>query len=148
MIIDKMERAAKYYYLNENFKTAFEYIESNDLTKLDAGEYKIDGDKAILIIAEDDAREHPGNKLEAHIKYIDIQMVIEGFFGLTWKALEECENIISEYDPEIDAALYSDEADFEIEIRPGTFVVLMPEDAHFPQPPKSKIKKAILKIMM
>ena len=146
MIVDKMERAYRYYYLNKYFKPAFEFIKSNDLASLAPGQYEIDGDNAYLVIAEDAPKEEFAQKLEAHKKYIDIQMVVSGSFGLTWKALEECSRLLSEYDPEIDAALYTDKADFEIQIKPDTFVILMPEDAHFPQPPKMNIKKAILKI--
>lgn len=146
MIIDKLVRAEKYYGLNENFRKAFEYVKNADLKSLAPGKYEIDGEKSFLIIALDEPRKRPGDKLEAHRKYWDVQTVVEGEFGLKWKALDECENLIDAYDAEKDAEFYSEEADFEIALKENTFALLAPEDAHFPQPPKAKIKKAILKI--
>ncbi len=146
MIIDKIERAKLYYNLNSHFQKVFEYINSCDLSSLEPGQYEIDGENSFLIIALDKPSEQKPSKLEVHKKYIDIQMAIEGSFGLTWKALEDCREVLSEYNPEIDATLYSDTADFEIMLNPGVFSILMPEDTHFPQPPNKNIKKAIVKV--
>ncbi len=146
MIFDRLERAERYFGLNRNFANAFNYIRNNDLKRMEPGKYEIDGENSFLIIASDRHNPDFTNKLEAHKKYIDVQTAVEGSFGLTWKALEDCKKILSEYDPEKDAEFYSDEPDFELIMNPGTFAVMFPEDAHFPQPPAGEIKKAILKI--
>ncbi len=146
MIIDKLQRAEKYYLMNPYFKDAFQYVLNSNLGEMLPGKYDIDGDNSFLIIADDKPNPEFKPKLEAHQTYIDVQMVVDGSFNLTWKALEECSEIINEYNPEIDAAFYTDYSDFEVVINPGTFVILFPEDAHYPQTPKSEIKKAILKI--
>jgi YhcH/YjgK/YiaL family protein len=148
MIIDRLERAEKYYFLNENLKTAFKFIEKNDLKSLKPGKYEIDGENAYLIIAEGKPDADFENKLEAHVKYIDIQMAVIGSFGLSWKAIEDCNNLIAEYEPEEDAAYYSDKSDFEIMLNPGNFAILFPEDAHYPKPPVENIKKAVFKIKL
>ncbi len=146
MIIDRLERAEKYYYLNANLKTAFKFIKDNDIKSLKPGKYDIEGENAYLIIAEGKPDADFENKLEAHKKYIDIQMAVIGSFGLSWKAIEDCNNLIAGYEPEEDAAYYSDESDFEIMLNPGCFAILFPEDAHYPKLPVENIKKAVFKI--
>ena len=146
MIIDRLERAEKYYYLNENLKTAFEFIKNNDLKSLEPGKYEIVDENSYLIIAEGKPDADFENKLEAHKKYIDIQMAVIGSFGLSWKAIEDCNNMIAQYEPEEDASYFTDKSDFEIMLNPGSFAILFPEDAHYPKPPVENIKKAIFKI--
>jgi len=146
MIIDKLQRAEKYYFMNPYFQQAFDFVINNNLNEMLPGKYEIDGDNSFLIIADDKPNPEFKQKLEAHQTYIDVQMVIDGSLKLTWKSIEECTEIINEYNPEIDAAFFVDNSDFEVVINPGTFVILFPEDAHYPQTPNIEIKKAILKI--
>lgn len=148
MIIDNLKNAGKYFYLNTNFQKAFEFIKSNDLKNFDPGRYYIDGENSFVNINLDELRADVPNKLEVHRKYIDIQLALEGSFGLTWKALEDCHEIETEFSTDKDVAFFSDEADFEIMLNEGNFAILFPEDAHFPQAPKTKIKKAVLKILV
>ena len=148
MIFDKMERAKRYYFLNENFKKAFDYIKENDLMSFEPGIYNIDGENSYLIIAHNKPDSDFISKLESHRKYIDVQIAVEGSFGLTWKALEDCRKLLADYDEDKDAMFFCDDADFEVMINPGSFAILFPEDAHYPQPPYENIKKAILKVMI
>ena len=148
MIFDKLERAERYYYLSKYFQKAFEFISNNDLTAFEPGKYEIDGENAFMIIALDKPKADFVSKLEAHRKYIDIQISVEGSFGISWKALDDCQNLLAEYDSEKDAVLYSDQGDFEVVLNPGNFTILMPEDAHCPNPPLNSMKKAVLKILI
>lgn len=146
MIIDKLNRAEKYYFLNDNFKKAFEFILNNDLKSFEPGKYVIDGENSFVILAEDSPNPEFINMLEAHRKYIDIQIPLVGSFGVTWKALEDCNNILQEYNEEKDATFFSDKPDFEIFLNENSFVILFPDDAHFAQPPTEYLKKAIVKV--
>jgi len=148
MIFDKLDRLERYYSLNQYFQKAFDFVKSNNLKAFEPGKYEIEGENAFLIIAI--ALPDPGfqHKLEAHRKYIDIQIAVEGSFTLAWKALEDCKNVIEDYNPVKDAIFFLDKGDFEVIINCGCFAILMPEDAHFPQPPeKDNVKKGVLKIM-
>lgn len=146
MIVDKLQRAERYYYLNENFEKAFEFVRNNDLKSFETGQYEIDSDNSFVIIAHNTPNSESLNQLEVHRKFIDIQISLEGSFGITWKALEDCHNVLSDYNPNKDAKLFSDKADFEIVLNENTFAILMPEDAHWAQPSKENLKKAIMKI--
>jgi YhcH/YjgK/YiaL family protein len=121
-------------------------VRNNDLISFEPGKYDIDGENSFVIIAHNTPNSESLNQLEAHRKYIDIQIPLEGSYGISWKALEDCHNVLSDYNPETDVILYSDSADFKIVLNENTFAILLPEDAHWAQPPKENLKKAILKI--
>lgn len=146
MIIDKIKTAEKYFYLNSFFQSVFQFICSNNLKDFEVGEYEIIGRDAFVIIAEVNEFSEKKNIIEAHRKHIDIQIPLIGEFGITWKAIEDCNDIHIEYLAEKDYLFYNDLADFEILLKEGNFVILFPEDAHYAQPPKSYLKKAIVKV--
>lgn len=146
MIIDKLKNASKYYYLNPLFQKVFEFINTNNLSKFEVGEYEIVGRDAFIIIAEDNEFSEKKNIIEAHRKYIDIQFALSGEFGITWKALQDCKHIHTDYNSEKDYIFYEDKPDFEILLKVGNFAILFPEDAHFAQPPTKYLKKAIIKV--
>jgi biofilm protein TabA len=145
MVLDTLSLASRYYGLHPRFKDAFEYLGTPDFKSLPAGTYKIQGDDLYVIIAEDKAREH-APKLEAHRKYIDIQVSLEGAFEIGWKALKDCKALETAYDAEKDYMLYTDAPDFNTLLEPDTFAIFFPEDAHAPNAPKSFVKKAVVKV--
>jgi YhcH/YjgK/YiaL family protein len=145
MILDKLSNAKKYYSFHPLFKEAFEYLNQPEFKSLAAGTYKIQGDDLYVIIADDKARDHDA-KLEAHKKYIDIQVTLDGAFNIGWRALSECSSLHKEYDAENDYMLYADTYDFSMTLTPDTFAIFYPEDAHAPNAPKDFVKKAIVKV--
>ena len=59
MIIDSLHNAAKYYSLHPNFKTAFDYVSQNDISKLEPGAFEItEGLKIIVITGDATRRKH------------------------------------------------------------------------------------------
>ena len=146
MIIDKLNNSYKYYNLNPLFQRVFEFIEINNLSTFEVGEYEIAGRDAFIIIAEDNEFSEKKNIIEAHRKYIDIQFALSGEFGITWKALQDCKHIHTDYNSEKDYIFYNDKPDFKILLRVGKFAILFPDDAHFAQPPTKYLKKAIIKV--
>lgn len=59
---------------------------------------------------------------------------------LAWKALEDLENEIKPYEQEGDCALYADAPTAWVDILPGQFVIVYPEDPHAPIVGKGKIR--------
>ncbi len=145
MIVDTLERAARYYGNHRLFEQAFAFATSSDFKTLPVGTHKLQGDDLFVIIADDHARAHDA-KLEAHRKYIDIQLTIDGAFDIGWKPLHQCRTLDKPYDEENDFMLFADAPDFQMTLAPNTFAVFFPDDAHAPNPPKSFVKKAIFKV--
>jgi biofilm protein TabA len=146
VVFANIKDAEKYYQLNSKFQKAFDFLKSNDLAKMEAGKYEIDGENIVLIIAEDDARPDFKHQMEVHRKYIDIQLAIEGEFTIAWKHLSDCKSPINEFSEENDAQLFDDPQYFDIKLSSGNFAILFPEDAHGPYPPKEYLKKAVVKV--
>lgn len=145
MILDHLSRAEKYYTVHSGFKHAFDYVKSTDLSTLPLGRTDIHGDELYIIIANDE-QGNERRKLETHRSYIDIQLPIEGSFPLEWHDIDSCRNVTQEYTADKDVMLYGDPPLFTVHLVPDMFAVLFPEDAHAPQPPMTRTKKAIVKV--
>ncbi len=149
MIFDNIKNARTYFKLGENFKKAFEFLQSEDLSRL--GKCEIDGDNIWANIQEYHTKPLQEGKLEAHRRYIDIQFIIKGEEKLG------CLNIAQT----LEDTPYSAEDDLEflkakegeninfIKAKEGDFLIFFGHDAHMPcictDVPKY-LKKAVVKI--
>ena len=89
--------------------------------------------------------------LEAHRTYVDVQMLLSGNERIGWyptHTLQVKTPYISERDVEF--FQYTEKASIQIGVCPGTFVCLLPQDAHMPQlyhaNPGEPVKKVVVKI--
>ena len=69
-------------------------------------------------------------KAEAHRKYLDIQLVVDGKESCGWAKTEDL-NLVGEFDVEKDCGFYEGNMMY-FDITPGVCYVLYPEDAHAP----------------
>lgn len=69
-------------------------------------------------------------KAEAHRKYLDIQLVVEGSECCGWAKTEDM-RLVGEFDTERDCGFYEGDMMY-FEVKPGVCYVLYPEDAHAP----------------
>lgn len=122
-----------------------EFLAAPDLLTCEAKRYDIDGDRLYAIVADDVFKEG-ASPLEAHRKYIDVQVALIGSFNVLWKPLAQCVQVKKEYDADDDYLLMSDEAHTRIHLSPGVALVLHPADAHAPQPPTDRVRKVVFKI--
>ena len=146
MIIDKVENIGKY---SEVHKEAVEFVEA--VTKEDfAGHYDF-RDGVFANIDEYETRTFDNCKFEAHKKYIDIQLILDGVEKLDYMSVDELK--VSEiYDEERDVMFFenSEELPDSVILRPGKFALIYPHEAHKPQiaidDKPIKVKKAVVKI--
>jgi uncharacterized protein, YhcH/YjgK/YiaL family len=148
MILDSLKNASAYYSLNPRFQKAFEYIMANDLTKAEPGKIVLDGDNLYISIAEIEGKKSEVAKLEAHKKYIDIQVVLCGQEKIGWTALENCTDETGPYNAEKDIVFYSNQPTTYITYNPGDFTIFFAEDGHAPAIGEGPIKKAIVKVLI
>ena len=89
--------------------------------------------------------------LESHRLMADIQMALAGSERIDWFPAESLA-IKTPYDPAKDAQFYDrpSPAPASIDVEPGTFVILFPEDAHMPQLVTGRgdghVKKVVVKV--
>jgi len=148
MILDSLKNAASVRNLNPLFKQAFEFIEKNDLSKMEPGKTIIDGDKLFISVMEIDGKTPEAAKMESHVKYIDIQVVISGVETMGWAAIEHCTDAIEPYDKEKDLQFFTNKPTTLLTVYPGEFAIFFPEDGHAPGIGKGPIKKAVVKVLV
>jgi biofilm protein TabA len=124
MIVDRMEYAGEYAAQLPHLQHALAFIRENP--DPGAGKHPFTG--GYLMRQEGETRPADEGTYEAHRKYIDVQLLKEGGELLLWDRLENMTEV-SAYDPEKDKHTLQGNGSV-LEMRPGMFCVLFPNDAH------------------
>lgn len=151
MIADQIQNWKSYPYGN-SWKLAFSFLESltNDSEEK---KYSISGDDIFAIVTSYQTKTRQDAILETHEKYIDIQAVISGQERLEWSLRDEL-IVDMPYSTEKDAQFYKHNSVPKgiIDLSPGMFVVLFPQDAHMPSlmvdNTPGLVKKVVIKLRL
>ena len=146
MILDQLANAACYHDLNPLLPRAFEFLHTTDLAALADGRLEIDGENLFALVAHDPGRGRGGAKLEAHRKYIDIQLVLSGQEEIGWKPRQACAEVTMPYDDARDLMLFGDSPELWLPLTPGNFAIFLPEDAHAPLGGTGPLHKVVIKV--
>lgn len=146
MIIDTLDQAARYFALNPHFEKAFAWLRQNPGAAV--GRYDIDGEQCYVMIQSVTGRGQADPLIEAHDRYLDIHVTLEGLEQIGWKPRSACSAAKASYDAETDAALWSEAPDFYVPVAPGQFAVVYPEDAHAPCSGEGQVLKAVFKVVV
>lgn len=144
MIIDTIDNLVKYAALNPLFGKVAEFISQNDLLKMEAGKYEIEGKDLFLNRATAKGKTKEEARIESHDLMIDIQIplnVPEQMGYTPRKDLPECE-----YNDAKDITFYPGLAKEYVTIYPGQFVIFFPQDGHAPCVSEVEVEKAIFKV--
>ncbi|MDR2182977.1 MAG: YhcH/YjgK/YiaL family protein [Clostridiales bacterium] len=148
MIIDTLNHCEKYYVFGDNFRKAFEFLKSNDISKMELGKHQIDGDDVFILVQEYTSKTIDNCGFEAHKVYADIHYVKEGFEYLGYAPIERAGEPITEYDPVADATFYEKECSF-ILLQANDIAIVFPQDVHMPQKRAlvpTYVRKACIKV--
>ena len=146
MILDDLKNAARYGNLHPGFREGFEFLMRTDLTRLESGKYELQGDRLFALINRDPGRGHSGARFEAHRKYIDIQILLDGSEEIGWWPTVECRQLTDPYDDERDVMFFADPPLVWIPLPVGKFMIFYPEDAHAPLASTGENIKAVIKV--
>jgi biofilm protein TabA len=146
MIFSNISQSGRYTALHPLFSRAFDYIRNTDLFAVAPGRFNIIGDDLIAIVERVPGKMKEMARLEAHRKYIDIQLVLEGDEQMGWKPLEDCLNPVSEHSMEKDIRFFHDAPASWIAVPPDHFCIFFPEDAHAPLVGSGMVRKVIFKV--
>lgn len=147
MIIDKIENADLYASIHPGIAKALKYIQNTNFDELTFGKHELDGDDLFVIYKEYHTKPITESYLEAHLKYIDVQYIVEGKeqMGVAIQGGQTPHKI---YDSEEDYMLYDTRYDI-VTVKKGGFVIFFPDDMHMPDittGESSKVKKAVIKV--
>lgn len=145
MIIDVLDQAEKYVSLHKDFKLVFDYLKNHDLTTMECGRHELRGSEVFFNLQEYETKAE--QKLEAHKKYIDIQVVALGeeYMGYT----NISNTTVKEAYDEAKDVMFLDGSVDKLKADNKTFLIFYPEDAHMPALAVKEakwVKKAIFKI--
>ena len=148
MILDDLQNAAQYFGLGPGFERGLRWLAETDLARLPAGRHDIAGDHVFALVQEYLSKPKATGLWEAHRKYADIQMVVSGAEHLGYAPT-----------PSLRADAYDESRDFLplhgeglfIEMDAGTFMILLPQDAHMPGmaiAAPAPVKKVVVKVKL
>lgn len=146
MIVSDLKNSSRIELLHPLFKQLFDYVKQHNLLKTELGRITLDGDNLFINNVDLDGVKKEKQVLELHRKYIDVHIPLSGKETIGWKPLEKLENEVIAYERDSDCALYSDMPTAYVDIYPGEFVIVYPEDPHAPAIAEGKIRKLIAKV--
>lgn len=158
MIVDQLENVNSDFYaglltkhggafkLADRLALGLKFLQEGNVLSLEPSRIELDGDKVFAMIQHYDTKPKEQGVWEAHRKYIDIQYVAEGQELMGYANLGHLQ--AGEYDAEKDFVLLQGEGSYVL-MKPGTFVILGPQDAHIPQvavDAPQPVKKVVVKV--
>lgn len=129
------------------------FLLETDLAALPTGKHEIQGSQIYVSVAEYESEPKEKRRLEAHVKYIDIQYIQAGEEMIGCGPLAEASGITEDRLAEKDVIFYSEVArETEVILTPGMFAVYFPWDVHRPNcragGQAAKVRKLVVKIAM
>jgi biofilm protein TabA len=147
MILDVVTNLPQYFPLSARFARSAEFLARPDLSQLAAGRHEIDGDNIFAMVYRGVGRKRETARLESHRQYMDIQCVLSGLDTMGWITLGQCKIPDGDYIEQRDVRFFLDEPVAWVQVRPGSFAMFMPEDAHMPSiSDQPNIDKIVVKV--
>lgn len=146
MIIDKLENLKKYESVNPLFAKVVEFLQQNDLDKLEAGKHEIVGKDLFVNIQMAKGKTPDEAVIETHDKMIDIQIPLSAAETFGYTQRDQLPQ--AEYNAEKDITKMPNlAADSYVTCQPGMMAIFFPQDGHAPCiAGVPEIKKAIFKV--
>jgi YhcH/YjgK/YiaL family protein len=148
MILDTLMQGWRYRAIHAGFAEAFEFLAGPLVQSLPPGRHDLDGDRLYVSIGQEDGRGRAGARLEAHRRYIDIQVTLEGAEEIGWAALAACVIPDGAFLTDRDVGFFADRPQTWFSLPPGHFAIFFPDDAHAPLAGHGPLKKAIVKVLV
>lgn len=145
MVLDTLKNMDLYEGLGENFKQVAEYVKKTDLRTLEAGKHDLENG-VYFMVQEYTTKDIAAGKYEAHRKYIDIQIILEGEEIMGYAPIETLA-AETDYDESGDYQLFTGEGSL-LNVVKDNFAIFFPEDGHMPGVGTSpcEVKKIVVKV--
>ena len=148
MIYDRFENLSLYYRPGMRLHQALVYARDVARSVAD-GRTDIDGERLYASVATYETGSREERRFEAHRKYIDVQVLLEGKESID-VSLDNDLPLLEAYDEKRDVMfLKPPEHVASLPMRPGFFVVFYPHDVHRPGchlKEKRRVRKIVMKV--
>lgn len=133
MILDYINNCNRYATINERFSSAFHWLNTTNLAKLQLGRYDILEDDVYALVQSYTTCKKEDRIMEAHQKYIDIQYIVSGkeivYFACDNIDLTLKENLLEDSD----SLLYFPNGTYTAcHLSPDVFAIYFPNEYHMP----------------
>lgn len=145
MVIGNLYHSERIESLHPAFKEVFDHIKRHDLLNAPLERIVLDDDNLFINNVHPQLVRAEDQPLEAHRDYLDIHIVLEGEERIGWKCIDDCGAPSKPYDKEGDYMLFDQPATSYVDLKPGQFAIVWPEDAHAPLIGAGKVRKLIVK---
>lgn len=146
MFVDRLSEAQHYAEYHPGFRPAFAFLTNARVRHLELGRHTLDGERLFVLIVEAEGRGREQATLEAHRKYIDIQLSLAGMEEIGWRPTADCREPLAEYDSGNDVQFFADRPEVWVPMPAKTFAVFFPQDAHAPFAGSGVVHKAVVKV--
>ena len=146
MILDRIENVKLYARVHPLMQRVVEFLSAGDPASLPVGRHEIDGRRVFVIRDLAQGKGRDGAVLEAHRKYIDIQIALDRPDVIGYSPLACCRQVREPYDASRDIEFFADSPESWFTLSPGSFAVFLPTDAHAPLAIQGQIHKAVFKL--
>jgi biofilm protein TabA len=146
MILDTLKNADRHAALHPGFAEAFAFLRRMDIAALPVGRVEVIGKRVFAIIGKDEGKSREKARLEAHRKYIDIQLVVSGDEWIGWRDLKTCRESGLGYSAEKEIEFYTASPAKWFCVLPGSFAIFFPEDVHAPLAGAGPVHKVVVKV--
>jgi biofilm protein TabA len=149
MIYDTLEHMLDYFEKGSPIHKALCFAQDFALSNRPDGRYEIEGDDLFALVSSYDTSPAVARRFEAHRKYIDVQILLEGEEKIETSFASDLKPL-QEYSEIKDIIFLEPPPDFaSLVMRPGYFAVFYPHDVHRPNCSlhgKSRVRKIVMKV--
>ena len=120
-------------YVSARLGMALQYIAETDFSKVENGEYYLDGDKVFARVNRYTTEPKDCKKPESHNAYIDVQYLGEGTEKIYYIAKSAEHKVIEDYAADRDLLFYADAKEKDsVTMGDGVFAIFFPWELHRP----------------
>lgn len=146
MILDRLDRAGQYAGTHPLFAAAFKFLAKAGLAELPDGRHETGAPGVFALVSRTSGRGREASPIEAHDRYIDIQLITDGADAMGWRDRATCRQVRTAYNAEKDIAFYDDAPLAWFDVPSGYFAIFFPEDGHAPLAGAGPVHKVVIKV--
>jgi len=149
MILTDIADASRYRALSSKIAVAIDWLIEHSGDKFVKGIYTIpcpDGSEMTAKCEEPALLPREKATLEAHRRFIDIQVPLKGTEIMGWAPVDALKHPRQAYDESNDIVFFGDSAHSMLHVRVGQLAIFFPNDAHAPNIGLGNHRKLIIKV--